>query len=449
MLLYLTGADGRRLELAGTVRIERGHLAAPETIDPDVEEPWPLDGDIRAARVRVVEDLGTRFTGLPTGRWQQPPPRAAVLPIQPSGEKGRAGVLIVGLSPVRLFDEGYRGFLELAAGQIAASIGSAEAYEDEKRRAEALAEIDRAKTIFFSNVSHEFRTPLTLMLGPLEDMLARAGTGPEAAADRALLEVAARNSRRLLKLVNALLDFSRIEAGRVQTAFEAVDLGALTADLASTFRSAMEKAGLAFEVAAAPLPAPVYVDRDMWEKVVLNLVSNAFKFTLEGTVAVAVGPSADGVAAEVTVRDTGIGIPEDELPRIFDRFHRVEGARGRTIEGTGIGLALVHELVRLHGGQVSVDSAPGRGTTFTIRLPYGAAHLPADAIRLAADRAVSPIPGGSYVEEAMRWLPAKAPGKRRSKARRTSRPVSPRPSRAAMFSSSTTTPTFAPTWNGC
>lgn len=309
-LLYLGTADGRRLTLAGATGIEAGHPAGPAEMAADGSGPWALDEAGRSAGTRVLADLTGRFgTDLPGGGWPQPTSRAALLPILPSGETGRSGVLIVGLNPVRLFDEDYRGFLELAAGQVAAAIGSAEAYEDERRRAEALAEIDRAKTIFFSNVSHEFRTPLTLMLGPLEDLLARAGTGPEAAADRAMLEVASRNAHRLLKLVNALLDFSRIEAGRVQTAFEPVDLGTLTADLAATFRSAMERAGLAFTVTAEPLPAPVHVDREMWEKVVLNLLSNAFKFTLDGAVAVTVRPGADGAMAEVTVRDTGIGIP--------------------------------------------------------------------------------------------------------------------------------------------
>lgn len=404
-LLYLTGPDGRRLDLAGTVGIDPGHPAAPASFDPEVSTAWPLEPDLRLSGPRLVHDLRERFTDLPTGGWQEPPRKAALLPILPAGEAGRSGVLIVGLSPFRLYDADYRGFLELAAGQIAASIGYAEAYEDERRRAEALAEIDRAKTIFFSNVSHEFRTPLTLMLGPLEDLLARAGTGPDAAPDRALLEVAARNSRRLLKLVNALLDFSRIEAGRVQTSFEPVDLATFTADLASTFRSAMDRAGLTFAVTAEPLPAPVHIDRDMWEKVVLNLLSNAFKFTLDGSVTVSIGASADGQAAEVTVRDTGIGIPEHELPRIFDRFHRVEGARGRTIEGSGIGLALVHELVKLHGGTVSVESEHGRGTAFRIRLPFGTRHLPEGAVGRQVGGSSTTAPAGAYVEEALRWLP--------------------------------------------
>src|SRR5581483_11341461 len=225
----------------------------------------------------------------------------------------------------------------------------------------------------------EFRTPLTLMLGTLEEMLAK----PEdqiVSENRHLANVAHRNGLRLLKLVNTLLDFSRIEAGRVKANYEPTDLAKLTEHLASTFRSAMEKAGLAFHVDCRPLPEPVYVDHDMWEKVVLNLLSNAFKFTFDGEVSVFLRPSADGRAAELEVRDTGTGIPAAELPRLFERFHRVEGARGRSYEGTGIGLALVQELVKLHGGSIHVESQAGKGSLFHVRIPLGTAHLPAERI---------------------------------------------------------------------
>ena len=141
----------------------------------------------------------------------------------------------------------------------------------------------------------------------------------------------------------------------------------------------------------------------MWEKVVLNLVSNAFKFTLEGEIAVRLRP-VDG-AAELAVRDTGTGIPEAELPRIFERFHRVEGSRGRTHEGTGIGLALVQELVKLHGGSVRAESTCGQGSTFTVTVPMGTAHLPADRIGAARTLGSTAVGAGAFVEEALRWLP--------------------------------------------
>ena len=179
--------------------------------------------------------------------------------------------------------------------------------------------------------------------------------------------------------MNTLLDFSRIEAGRVQAAYEPTDLPTMTAELASNFRSACERAGLSLVVKCPPLPEPVYVDREMWEKVVLNLLANAFKFTFEGEIAVVLRPAAGAV--ELEVRDTGIGIPPEEIPHVFERFHRVEDARGRTQEGTGIGLALVHELVKLHGGSVAVASAPDRGSTFTVSIPTGNGPPPGRADR--------------------------------------------------------------------
>ena len=271
-----------------------------------------------------------------------------------------------------------------------------------RKRAEALAELDRAKTAFFSNVSHEFRTPLTLMLGPVEDVLADAGEPPPA-RHRAWLEVAHRNALRLQKLVNTLLDFSRIEAGRVRASYEPVDLATLTADLASNFRSACEKAGLELVVDCPPLSEPVYVDRDMWEKVVLNLVSNAFKYTLEGRIEVKLRRAGDG--AVLSVLDTGTGVPGDQVPLLFERFHRVEGARGRTQEGTGIGLALVKELARLHGGEVRAESESGRGSVFTVTVPLGKAHLPTDLIGTASTPVPTALGAAPYVQEALRWLP--------------------------------------------
>ncbi|HEY9797648.1 MAG TPA: PAS domain S-box protein, partial [Leptolyngbyaceae cyanobacterium] len=273
-------------------------------------------------------------------------------------------------------------------------------------RAEALAELDRAKTIFFSNISHEFRTPLTLMLGPLEDMLANpAGPTP---SDRSQLGTAHRNSLRLLKLVNTLLDFSRIEAGRVQAVYEPTDLAMLTADLAGMFRSAIERAGMRLCVDCPSLPEPVYVDREMWEKIVLNLLSNAFKFTLEGEITVALRWADEHV--ELEIRDTGTGIPSEEIPHLFERFHRVEGARGRTYEGSGIGLSLVQELVKLHGGTIHVSSLVNQGSCFTVLIPTGYAHIPSDQIGTTRTLASTAMGAATYVEEALRWLPEEDTG---------------------------------------
>jgi signal transduction histidine kinase/DNA-binding response OmpR family regulator len=400
--IYVAEPDGA-FALAAAGGIAPGHAAAPVRIEAGDERAWPL-ADILADRsCRVVDDLAARFgDGLPRGAWSVPPAQAVLLPIPATGERGRAAVLVAALSPHRLYDASYAGFLELAAGQIGAAIAQADAFEEERRRAEELARLDQAKTLFFSNVSHEFRTPLTLMLGPLEEWLARADGVP--AESRALVELAHSNGERLLKLVNTLLDFARIEAGRAQARFEPTDLCPLTRELASSFRSAIEKAGLALHVNCATDLPPVYVDREMWEKIVLNLLSNAFKFTLEGRIAVTLARESGHVVLKVS--DTGIGIPAAELPQLFERFHRIEGTRGRSIEGSGIGLALVRELVSLHGGELGVESTEGRGTTFTVRLPLGKAHL--DAARVA-ETGAAPEPARHarpFVEEAMRWLPA-------------------------------------------
>jgi len=403
-LTYLMGGDGRA-RLACASGIPAGHPAAPEETAVATNGGWPAAELLAGEGMLIVDDPSRIFGPMPTGSWGVPPSRAVLVPLPRQGQDQPAGFFVAGLNPYRQFDAGYTGFIELVAGQIATSLANAHAYEQERRRAESLAELDRAKTIFFSNVSHEFRTPLTLMLGPLEELLRNHAIPP-----RELQEVATvhRNGLRLLKLVNTLLDFSRIEAGRIQAIFRPVDLSASTVELASVFRSAMERAGLAYSIRCEPLPEPVYVDLDMWEKIVLNLLSNAFKFTLEGGIEVTLGAAGDH--AELSVRDTGTGIPESELPRIFERFHRIEGAEGRTHEGTGIGLALVDELVRLHGGTVTAESRFGEGTTFRVSIPFGAAHLPADRLSGGSPARDNGLGAAPYVQEALRWLPGGAAG---------------------------------------
>ncbi|HWA72488.1 MAG TPA: ATP-binding protein [Polyangiaceae bacterium] len=398
-LIYLVDAERGEAVLAGQSGIEPGQLASPERMKLEDEAPWPIRQALARQEPQVVEDLARRFSDLPTGAWHEPPRVAAIVPIPASGGAGTAALLIAGLNPFRLFDEGYSRFLNLVAGQISSSIANAEAYERERQRAESLAELDRAKTAFFSNVSHEFRTPLTLMLGPIEDALRT----PERSLSGENLETAYRSSLRLLKLVNSLLDFSRIEAGRAQASFEPTDLAALTTDLASAFRSAIERAGLGFVVDCPPLGEPVYVDHDMWEKIVLNLISNALKYTFDGSIQVSL--LRREANAELTVKDTGTGIPESELPHIFERFHRVKGARSRTHEGSGIGLALVHELVRLHGGQVDAESGVDLGTTFRVRVPLGHQHLPRERVTAPRTLASTATGAAPYVQEAFRWLP--------------------------------------------
>ena len=400
-LFYLLDADGKRARLAGSMGVGPGAEIGPSVLELDrPEQGWPLTAALGDDGWAVVERLQERFSAVPLGPWQDPPHTAVVLPIRSGEHDGPVGVFIGGVSPRRRLDEAYRGFFELLARQLALAIANARAREEAQQRADALAALDRAKTLFFSNVSHEFRTPLTLMLGPLEDALGSPG---RRLTDQNL-EATHRNALRLLRLVNALLDFSRMESGPLDAWYEPVDLARMTSDLSEVFRPAIERAGLRFEVECRPLDGPVYVDRNKWEKVVLNLLSNAFKFTLEGTIGLTLRPAGDGV--ELTVRDSGTGIAAHELPRLFERFHRIEGAEARSHEGTGIGLALVRELVRLHGGDIEVDSTLGEGTTFAITLQRGSAHLPSHLVGSAGSRvpAASGAPG--FVEEAMQWLPS-------------------------------------------
>jgi DNA-binding NtrC family response regulator/signal transduction histidine kinase len=389
----------QQASLAG-ISVEADGSLHPSLIDCNRESVWRFNAAL--AEDCLLVDLVDRASAITIPGWPFPPRTATVLPIRLREASEAAGFLVLGIHPGRAFDDAYRRFVRRIAEQIAIGLASARAYEQERRRAEALAEIDRAKTAFFSNVSHEFRTPLTLMLGPLEEALpdARERLSPERHEQ---LVTVRRNALRLLKLVNTLLDFSRIEAGRVQAVYEPTDLAGVTSEIASVFRSAMENAGLRFSVNCPPLPEPVYVDRDMWEKVVSNLLSNAFKFTFEGGVTLTLNSVKRAV--ELQVGDTGVGIPEGQRERVFERFHRIEGTQARTYEGTGIGLAFVQELVKLHGGHVRVESTVGQGSTFTVTIPLGTAHLPAERIQAARLLASTVIGAGVYAEEAQRWLP--------------------------------------------
>jgi PAS domain S-box-containing protein len=398
-MIYLVDGAEKQARLACSFGLDGYSQFRPETVSLSGPGPWPLDSVVQSGEMEIVSGIELRFGEIKDQPWPEPISTAVVQPFARQGASTPAGFIVAGTSPRLKLDDDYRGFFGLLASQVAATIANADAYQEERRRAEALAEIDRAKTTFFSNVSHEFRTPLTLMLGPLEDTLAnRDGGMPSADMDR--LTMAHRNGLRLLKLVNTLLDFTRIEAGRVQATYEPTDLSQLTGQLASVFRSTMEKASLRFEVECPPLTQPVFIDRDMWEKIVLNLIANAFKFTFAGEVSVRL-QEADGQAI-LSVADTGTGIPDEELPRVFERFHRVEGASGRTHEGTGIGLALVQELVRLHGGSVKVESVLGQGSTFTISIPMGSSHLPQERVSRKADGESTPL-FESYIDETLAW----------------------------------------------
>ncbi|HEU4674949.1 MAG TPA: EAL domain-containing protein [Motilibacteraceae bacterium] len=405
--------------------------------------PWPMPapgGDPRVVELGIALPPGPRLPGGPAAtsetaettetaetartaaaqtelppRWRQ----AAVLGLEAAPDT-QVGLLVAGVHPQRPLDEQYLAFLRVLARQVATTVAETRAHAAERERAESLAALDAAKTRFFSGVSHELRTPLTLVLGPLERLLAERARpeeeagAPEEAAGRQDLEIAHRNALRLSRMVDALLDVSRLESGRLEPGRDPLDLTALTADLAATFRAAYESAGLRYDVVCEPLPWPVRVDPLMWERVVLNLLSNALKFTEHGSVRVHL--DAEGPNAVLHVQDTGCGISPEDQPHLFERFFRARAASSRSIEGTGIGLSLVREIVELHGGGVDVDSRLGEGSTFTVRLPLAvgaravAASGPA-AIGNGVARRAAP-----FVEEARRWgtssQPAALPAQR-------------------------------------
>lgn len=344
---------------------------------------------VRDPKPQVVKGIGGMIENLPTGFWPEPTTEALLVPFfSAAGEV--SGFLLAGISPRRILDGEYQLFFENVASTVSNEVNNILSFQEERKRAEALAEIDKAKTAFFTNISHEFRTPLTLMLGTVEEAISDPETSP-LTAER--MTITRRSAMRLLKLVNTLLDFSRLEAGRARAHYEPTDVASFTADIASSFRSAIEAAGLQFTVQCHEVPQPVYLDRDMWEKIVLNLLSNAFKYTLHGSITLTLdtvpfSPAADrnntpaatgGTGVRLMVSDTGVGIPENELPKMFQRFHRVQNTGGRTHEGTGIGLSLVKELVTLHGGHISVTSTHGEGSVFTVVIPAGKAQAATDS----------------------------------------------------------------------
>ncbi|WP_326824716.1 SpoIIE family protein phosphatase [Streptosporangium sp. NBC_01756] len=368
-LVYLLGEDGE-------LRLAVPHDTAPARIGQD-DLRWPAGS----------RDTGTELPGERFGV----PGQVIALPLTSGTDV--LGALVCGTNPLLQPHGGYQEFFEVLATSVARALSSAETHEQGRHQAQALTELDNAKTAFFANISHELRTPLALILGPLQELLDDSSLSAE---HHTVLRVARRNALRLLTLVNDVLDFTSIDSGRARARYQPTDLAEQTAELTSLFRSSMEKIGLTLRLEGGRLPEPVHVDRRMWERIVFNLLSNALKHTFTGGVTVGVR-SGEGHAV-VTVSDTGVGIPDHELPHLFERFHQVGNSPSRDHEGTGIGLALVRELITLHGGRIEADSRVGGGTTFTITLPYGSAHLPHDQI----DDAATPYrPGQSETV----WLP--------------------------------------------
>ena len=401
-LLYLLDAEARKLVLRAHTGLAPGTPESPSELElrsPKVGDPWQLARVVRELEPKLVARVeGCSLELVPT---PDQPQAALVVPVMRAGGDRPLGALVAGIHPLRLLDTDYRGFVQHVAHEIGATISSARAFQEARCRADALAELDRVKTTFLSNISHELRTPLMLVIGPIEDMLSRAGE-PISTQGRETLNGVRRNAYRMLRHINSLLEFARLAAGRTSIVYEPTDLATFTRDVASAFDSAATAAGLHLIVSCPPIAEPVYVARDMWEQIVLNLLSNALKFTFEGEVALTL--SCEESAVQLIVRDTGTGIAAEAMPHLFERFYQAPHVRARTQEGLGIGLALVQELVKLHGGSIRVSSVVGQGSTFTVEIPRGSEHLPPD--RVHAEPFSASVPRGvtPFLEDALDWL---------------------------------------------
>jgi signal transduction histidine kinase/DNA-binding response OmpR family regulator len=352
----------------------------------ELVEPEPTSGPV----IEVIEHGGTvlvsglreRHPGVfvPGPLGPLAPDQAFVLPVVLLGTRKPTGVLVIGVNPYWRPDEAYTAFAAMAARQLGVIITDAVSYQNERKRQQALAELDRARTEFFQNVSHELRAPLTMLLTPLQDILDEPGVVLPAAT-RDTVETSIRAADRLQRVVDALLDTSRAESGALIADREDIDLTSVTTELVESYRPAIEgRLNLRVDIPAEPLRA--YVDRTMWTTIVSNLVNNALKFTPAGEVAVNL--TGDDSQVVLTVTDTGVGIAREEQAQIFQRFHRA--SNGDQHPGSGIGLSLVAEMTAAHGGSVEVDSQPGAGSKFVVRLPrYDASSEAAELAESTAE----------------------------------------------------------------
>lgn len=376
VLRVLEGHPGKvAFAVARGFRGKGGELEVVQTFGVDDQRAVSTLGDPVLLR-EVIDSCEAHEETVPAAGWPVPLTNAGApvelamhLPIIDRSEEHVIAVLTVGINPHRAFDDDYRGFLNLMARQVSTAATDARAIAREKKRTNKLVELDREKNRFLQNISHELRTPLTLITGSHRSLGERTDLSDGAMRD---LAVAERGTLRLTRVVEGLLDLARSDEGVLAPAFVPTDLGALTAEIAAMFRSTLTAAGLTFDLDIAEIPEAISVDPEMWSQIVSNLLSNAYKFTDAGGVTVALSVDAGDVC--LVVSDTGVGMTTDEIERVFERFHQVPGASTRTAEGAGIGLALVHDLTTIHDGHVDVESKPGHGTRFTVRIPARDAH---------------------------------------------------------------------------
>ena len=396
--IYLAAEDGADLELVASYGVGNSALTPGLTVRLDRRTAVGRAAvDKQRAQVTGLQDGPDAAAFDPGPLGDQRPDVAMVLPVTTARFGKPRAVVVLGANPYRAVDNTYRTFFNLVARQLSVALTDVLAYEEQRARAAALTELDTEKTRFFQNISHEFRTPLTMILGPLRSLLDQDGV--DLGHERDSVEGAWRAAERLRKLVDHLLEYLRAEADQLHAQVEPTDLAVLTVDLVSMFRSTVESAGLTLLVDCGQSGDVVPVDPEMWSRIVLNLLSNAIKYTPSGTIDVRLSVLDESI--ELTVADTGIGIPEEQLVAIFGRFRRANNDAARTQEGSGIGLSLVADLVRAHGGQVSVTSEIGAGSTFRVSIPRRPNPVTSRPVGRPADGAAS-----GFVAEADSWIDA-------------------------------------------
>ncbi|RIA84037.1 hypothetical protein C1645_832863 [Glomus cerebriforme] len=399
--------------LYGDSKFELSHRTGEKYVTKDSLSSWPLHY-VTQKNLHITVTLKDKS-------------QAVLFPVKTSsgGKNVLTAIIILGINPHRALDKEYMEFLQLVVGQVCVSLTHGKSREEERKQAEILADLNRQKIMFFQNISHELRTPITLMLSPLDEVISECAPNTIMHSHLSMIQ---RNTRRLLKLVNTLLQFSRIEAGRMDAIYYEVNIGQLTLELASNFESMAKSLNLDYRIEIPEnfdnmMERKTFVDLDMYEKIIFNLCSNAFKHTWNGNVTVKLyadrNENKEIVVMEVS--DTGVGIPENEIPNLFQRFYRIESRQSRSHEGTGIGLALIHELITRHGGGIKCTSVVDQGTTFKIWLPTGHEHLPPG--RLLFQKDISSGKGGYhmnqenklfdnkqlYLEEGLQWIQNNGP----------------------------------------
>jgi signal transduction histidine kinase len=366
-LLYLLEADGQIARLQAAAGWD-GYLgpANPPAIDlkQSALDVWPLAEVAASGRSLALDDLDRRFGSLPSGESPRPPHSALVLPLGPPGPASHYGFLIAGLSPRLLLDDRYRGFLELAADQIATALRKARAHEEELHRAESLARADRAKDEFLAMLGHELRNPLSPIVTVLQLMKLRGETA--LSDERSIIE---RHVQHVERLVDDLLEVSRLTRGRVSLERQVIDVAEIVSRALEMSSQLIEQRLHTLIVTAPSGAVCVNDDALRMARVIANLLTNAAKYT-EPRGRITVGWSRDGADAVISVKDNGHGMDPEFAARVFDSFSQAPTESSSKPAGLGLGLAIVKSLVGMHGGSITVASAGlGQGSEFTVCLP--------------------------------------------------------------------------------